>query len=107
MKDWDDWNRVAQHAVNIGSYVVECSFLAPYERDWGNWHRSKDRKGGKNSFASYMTNKKWTLEEEFSMHLLIFQQVTVSYYYLSKLHFDIPDWIDSPRSSFPSRRGEY
>ena len=48
-----------------------------YELAWGRWHRSKDRKGGSHPFASYMLNKKWTLEEEFNNHMLRFQQVTV------------------------------
>ena len=46
--------------------------------EYGRWHRSKDKKGGKNPFASYMMNKKWTLEEEFNNHMLRFQQVTLS-----------------------------
>ena len=74
---------MAQDAVSSGSSVVEGSFLAPHELAWGRWYRSKGIKGGKSPFGCYMMNKKWTLEEEFSMHLLIFQQVTVSYYYFS------------------------
>ena len=58
--------------------------LYDYELDWAKeyntrWYRSKDKLGGKNPFASYMINKKWTLEEEFNNHMLRFQQVTVLY----------------------------
>ena len=38
------------------------------------WHRSKGKRH-KFPFASYMLNKKWTLEEEFNNHMLRFQQV--------------------------------
>ena len=73
--------------------------LFNYELDWAkdhdtSWYRSKEKKGGRNPFSSYMMNKKWTLEEEFNNHLLRFQQVTDSSYYFSKLNFDNPDWID-------------
>ena len=40
------------------------------------WYRGKEKVGGINPFASYMLNKKWTLEEEFNNHILRFQQVT-------------------------------
>ena len=61
-----------------------------------SWHRSKEKKGGENPFGSFMMNKKWTLEEEFNNHMLRFQQVSaVSFIYFSKLHFDIPGWIDN------------
>ena len=64
-------------AVKTGSSVVEVGILWSDYLVHGKWHRSKDRKGGDNPFASYMMNKKWTLEEEFNNHLLRFQQVTV------------------------------
>ena len=65
-----------------GSSVREFSFLRENEKQWAkdyntSWYRSKERKGGRNPFSSYMLNKKWTLEEEFNNHLLRFQQVTV------------------------------
>ena len=66
-------------------------FNAP---EYGKWYRSKERAEGLN-FASYMTNKKWTLEEEFNNHMLRFQQVTVSFVDFIKIYFDIPGWIDS------------
>ena len=69
--------------LDEGSAVVECSLLLDWELDYAKkyntrWYRSKDKKAGKNPFASYMMNKKWTLEEEFNNHMLRFQQVTVS-----------------------------
>ena len=86
---------MAQDAVRSGSSVVVCAFMADFELAWGKWYRSKERKGGQSPFASYMLNKKWTLEEEFNNHMMRFQQVTVSSIYYIKLHFDIPGWIDS------------
>ena len=86
---------MAQDAVVNGSSVVECSFLWDFELELGKWHRSKDRKGGQNPFGSYLMNKKWTMEEEFTKHMLHFQQVTLSSNHFSKLHFDIPGRADS------------
>ena len=73
--------------LDEGSAVVECSLLLDWELDYAKkyntrWYRSKDKKAGKNPFASYMMNKKWTLEEEFNNHMLRFQQVTVSSIFL-------------------------
>ena len=95
MKDDDDYNKLAQDAVRKGGAVVEIGFLLPYELEWGKWHRSKETKGGESPFASYLLNKKWTMEEEFNNHMMRFNQVTVSSLYLNKQHFDIPGRIDS------------
>ena len=73
---------LAQDAVRSGSSVVEAAFMYDYELEWGKWHRSKNRKAGDNPFTSFMMNKKWTLEEEFNNHMMRFQQVTVSEFYL-------------------------
>ena len=65
-----------------------------YGKDYGtSWYRSKGKTAGKNPFGSYMMNKKWTLEEDFNNHILRFQQVTVSFIFKSKIHFDILGWI--------------
>ena len=61
--------------------------LYDFELEWAKdyntrWYRSKDKKGGKHPFGSYMMNKKWTLEEEFNNHMLRFQQVTGSSIFL-------------------------
>ena len=86
---------MVQEAVVNGSSVVQGSFLWEYELRLGKWHRSKDRKGGQNPFGSYLMNKKWTMEEEFTKHMLHFQQVILSSNNFIKLNFDIPVWIDS------------
>ena len=86
---------MVQDAVVNGSSVFEVSFLWDYELEWGKWYRSKDRKGGQNPFPSYLMNKKWTMEEEFTKHMLHFQQVTLSSNHFSKLHSDIPGRTDS------------
>ena len=86
---------MAQDAVVNGSSVVQRGYLWDSQLQWGKWHRSKDRKGGQNPFPSYLMNKKWTMEEEFTKHMLHFQQVTLSSNHFSKLNFDIPVWIDS------------
>ena len=94
MKDWDEEDMLVQDRVlESGSAVYELSYLYEYKKEWAKkyntrWYRSKEKKGN-NPFTSFMMNKKWTLEEEFSVHLLRFQQVTESSNYFSKLNFDI------------------
>ena len=73
--------------LRTGSAVTECAFMFDYELQWAKdyntkWYRSKERKGGLNPFGSFMLNKKWTLEEEFNNHMLRFQQVKCSEFYL-------------------------
>ena len=57
------------------SAVVEQAYLLDFQREWGRWHRSKERKAGEHPFGQFMLNKKWRLEEEFNKHILRFQQV--------------------------------
>ena len=81
---------MVQNAVMSGSSVVQCAFMYDFELAWGKWYRSKERKG---AWGSYMLNKKWTLEEEFNQHMMMFQQVRVSSNYFIKVHFCISVWI--------------
>ena len=62
--------------IGSGSSVAEAAFLDPKQLWFGKWYRSKDRRGDGSPYASYLMNKKWTLEEEFNKHMLRFQQVT-------------------------------
>ena len=69
--------------LKSGSSVVEIAFLLQYELDYGkdygtSWYRSKG-KVAIDPWASYLMNKKWTLEEDFNNHILRFQQVTMSF----------------------------
>ena len=77
---------MVKDAVTNGSSVVEIGWLYDYELAYGKWYRSKDKKGGIYPFGSNMMNKKWTLEEEFTNHLLWVQQVKVIWNYFSQLH---------------------
>ena len=89
---------IQDRVLDSGSAVYEITYLYEHKKEWAKiynttWYRSKGKRGG-NPFTSVMMNKKWTLEEEFTMHLLMFQQVTVSVYYFSKQHFDTSGWLD-------------
>ena len=68
----------AKWTLGNGTSVFEISFLWDDLIELGKWYRSKEKKGGENPFASYMLNKKWTLEEEFNNHMMRFNQVRVS-----------------------------
>ena len=87
-----------KNALKNGTSVVQVPFLLQYELDYGkdfgtSWYRSKDKQAGKNPLASYMINKKWTMEEEFNNHILRFHQVIVSFIFKRKIHFAILGWI--------------
>ena len=77
---------MAHDTVVNGSSVVELGFLYDFQLTQGKWWRSKEKKGGMNPFASFMMNKKWTLEEEFNNHMMRFQQVKQKLWFI-KLNF--------------------
>ena len=78
MKDWDESEKLIKNRVlERGEAVVELGFMFDYELEWANeyntrWYRSKHKKDGNFPFASYLLNKKWTLEEEFNYYMMIF-----------------------------------
>ena len=78
---------VKDRVLDRGDAVVEAAFMLEYELDWAKeyntrWYRSKNKLDGENPFASYLLNKKWTLEEEFNNHMMRFNQVRKSSTYL-------------------------
>ena len=78
---------VKNNVLKHGSSVVEVASLLRYHLAWAkdyntSFHRSRGRKLGDHPFASYMVNKKWTLEEEMNNHILRFQQVKCSQFAL-------------------------
>ena len=82
-KDYDEYDLMVEMAVKSGSSVVQNQYLLDHELDWAkkhgtSWYRSKEKSAGRHPVASYMLNKKWSMEEEFNNHILRFQQVTVS-----------------------------
>ena len=89
--------------LESGSAVAEAAwmrdYMIDYAKDYGTrWYRSKgqnDLSDPSSPFCSYLMNKKWTMEEEFTKHMLHFQQVTLSSNHFSKLHSDIPGRTDS------------
>ena len=82
MEKIDDW------VIEKGSAVVETGTLWQGTYNYSMWHRSKYTKdSGDNPFSSYMLNKKWTLEEEFNHHMMSFQQVRVSFFFLYRTTF--------------------
>ena len=58
--------------------VVEQAYLLDFQKEFGRWHRSRDRKACEHPFGQFLLNKKWRLEEEFNKHILRFQQVYIS-----------------------------
>ena len=100
MKDWDTYDKmVLDRVLKRGDSVVGAGLMFDYELVWAEdlntrWYRSKNAYAtGYSSYSSYLLNKKWTLEEEFNNHLLMFQQVRVSANHFIKVHYYIPDWI--------------
>ena len=83
MKDYDEEDKMVQDRIlDSGSAVFEVVYLLPtqieFAKDYDtSWYRSKGKRGGNHPFASFMLNKKWTLQEEFNNHMLRFHKVTV------------------------------
>ena len=64
-----------------GTAVLQKGYLnaEAYEKYYQvkiKWYRSRERRSNSYSpFCAYMMNKKWWLEEDFTNHILRFQQV--------------------------------
>ena len=86
--------------IGNGTAVIEFGMLLESDLKYGKWYRSKEKREGDNPIGSYVMNKKWWLEEEMNLHMMRFQQVTVSSIQFSIQVFDYPGWIGLPRSSF-------
>ena len=64
--------------IGNGTAVIEFGMLMESDLKHGKWYRSKEKREGDNPIGSYVMNKKWWLEEEMNMHMMRFQQVTVT-----------------------------
>ena len=89
-----------------GTAVQQIGYLFEHELALGRWHRSKDKKQKPGSqFGSYMVNKKWWLEEEFTLHMMRFQQVKYRYLFIKQYDiFDSLGWFADQRSPIHGRR---
>ena len=59
-----------------GTHLLQKGYIRPKKSE--KWYRSRERRSNSYSpFCAYMMNKKWWLEEEFSNHILRFQQVNI------------------------------
>ena len=81
-------------ALENGTAVFEGSGMYWIYTTLGKWYRSKGHNGDW-PFASYLLNKKWTMEEDFNRHMLRLQQVSVTSIYRINLPFHIPDRNDN------------
>ena len=67
--------------LGAGTHILQLGYLHPKYGKKGRWHRSRERRSSNYSpFCAYMMNKKWWLEEEFTNHILRFQQVNKKNY---------------------------
>ena len=76
-KDFDEWSKIMQEDIlgaNTHVYFGTLSFVALWISLDG-YHGSKDVIDGTNPFGGDIVNKKWSLSEEYSYHLLTFHQV--------------------------------
>ena len=88
IKDWDEYEERILGHIGDNNSVFDAAFWYDdtephvfHAPEYGKWYRSKQKKDWQSPFASYMLNKKWTLEEEFNNHMMRFNQVTVTSIY--------------------------
>ena len=73
--DWQTFERMIQEDVlGANTHVALQGGICQSCYD-GKFHESKDVLEGDTPFGGDIINKKWSLTEEYSYHLLIFQQV--------------------------------
>ena len=76
--------------VYIGKKAAAGSlYRADKENKFGRdiYYYSKEKVSGINPYQNYIMNKKWSLSEEFSMHMIRYQQVGISIYTMKNRQF--------------------
>ena len=59
-----------------GTHLLQKGYIS--SKSQYKWYRSIERRSNSYSpFCAYMMNKKWWMEEEFTNHILRFQQVNI------------------------------
>ena len=74
-KDYDGYLKMMIDGILVANTHVYLGTLDDYDRTLGRFHESKDVLEGTNPFGGDILNKKWSLAEEYSYHLLLFHQV--------------------------------
>ena len=66
--DWDHFDYMTEHdVIGAGTHAQITPYLIPDELALGNWYRSKEIVAGKFPYTGFLTNKKWHLNEVFSL----------------------------------------
>ena len=95
-KSFEEYINKIKYDIGVkGTHVLQNGYLNTdaIEKNFNikiKWHRSRERRSNSYSpFCAYMMNKKWWLEEEFTNHILRFQQVEYMYNWMLYLTFSI------------------
>jgi hypothetical protein len=73
--NWDEYYRILEEDVLGANTHVSLTYFHSKERDRYGLHESKNVLEGDNPYGGDIHNKKWSLAEEYSCHLLLFTQV--------------------------------
>ena len=74
-KDYDEYLKKMNEDILGANTHVYLGYLDDYDRSLGKFHESKDVLEGSDPSVVDILNKKWSLAEEYSYHLLVIQQV--------------------------------
>ena len=74
-KDYNQYEKMLREDIQGANTHVYLGILYDYEKGDGKFHESKDVLEGTSPFGGDIINKKWSLAEEYSYHLLVIQQV--------------------------------
>ena len=74
-KDWDQYLKMMKEDILVANTHVYLGVLDNDDRALGKFHSSKDVLEGLIPSGGDILNKKWSLGEEYSYHLLLFHQV--------------------------------
>ena len=93
-KTWDEWDKMVEHGILVNkTHVFMNSYVGPWEISLGRhpdfsprmlhkggevWYRSKERVDGY-SYGGYLSMKDWRFNEEMTIVLLQFAQVSIAF----------------------------
>ena len=87
--DWDHLDILMEHdVIGAGTHAYIAGSVAPYYLDMGKkhhpegngiygWYRSKEKVAGDNPYVGYLTNKKWHLNEVFSLKQFVYSLLLI------------------------------
>ena len=73
--------RDGTHAFSVSNEDILHNYTHLEEKYDTSWHRSTETVMSENPYRNWLSKKRWPLNEELNIHMILFQQVKYIFYY--------------------------